>query len=133
MTAWGRAQYKTAKPSYGAHAAPLEETNDPVFQSCAPPGMPRIFLHPFPLQIVQAPGGVIMLFEYDSMWRQIFTDGRPMTPASAPCGWGDSIGHWENDTLVVDTVNLSGTLRDIDLGCYFCGQAALGASRRGEL
>jgi len=107
MTAWGEAQYKAAKPSFGTHSFSIEETNDPVYRGCFPPGMPRIFLHPFPMQIVEAPGEVIMLFEYDSMRRQIFTDGRPHSDGAGPTWMGDSVGHWEKDTLVVDTVGFN--------------------------
>jgi len=41
MTAWGQAQYQAAKSSFGYHAVPLAETNDPIFRSCSPPGFPR--------------------------------------------------------------------------------------------
>jgi len=109
MTPWGEAQYKAAKPSFGAHAVPIAQTNDLVYQKCIPPGMPRIFAHPFPLQIVHAPGEVIMLFEYDSVRRQIFTDGRGHDTTLGPSWMGDSIGHYEGDTLVVDTVNFQET------------------------
>lgn len=107
MTAWGLAQYQAAKSSFGAHSYPLEETNDPVYKRCVPPGVPRIYAHPFPLQIVQTPDEVVMLFEYDSMRRQIYTDGRPHDTSLGPSWMGDSIGHWEGDTLVVDTINLN--------------------------
>lgn len=107
MTPWGQARYNAAKPSFGPHAVPIDRTNDPIYHGCAPPGVPRIFLHPQPMQIVQVPGEVIMLFEYDSMRRQIFTDGRPHDTNLGPLWMGDSIGHWEKDTLVVDTVNLN--------------------------
>jgi len=76
MTEWGLAQYHAAKSSFGRHAFPIAETNDPTYKSCSPPGIPRAFFHAFPLQIVQTPGEVIMLFEWDSMRHQIFTDGR---------------------------------------------------------
>jgi hypothetical protein len=107
MTAWGEAQYKAAKSSLGPHGVPLAETNDPVYKGCSPPGVPRIFLYPLPMQIVQLPGEVIMLFEYDSKRRQIFTDGRPHDTSLGPSWMGDSIGHWEGATLVVDTVNFN--------------------------
>jgi len=107
MTAWGEAQYKAVKSSFGPRAVPLEETNDPIFRKCNPPGFPRIFLHPFPFQIAQIPGQVIMLFEWDSVRHQIFTDGRPHDAALGPSWMGDSIGHWEGDTLVADTVNFN--------------------------
>jgi hypothetical protein len=107
MTAWGQAKYKASKSSFGAHPYPLEETNDPVYHGCFPPGLPRAYIHPFPLKIVQAPGEVIMLFEYDSLRREIYTDGRPHDTSLGPSWMGDSIGRWEGDTLVVDTVNFN--------------------------
>lgn len=107
MTPWGEEQYKIAKPSSGPHPYPLAETNDTVYHGCFPPGVPRIFLQPTPMQIMQAPGEVVMLFEYDSMRRQIFTDGRAHDKNLGPSWMGDSIGHWEGDTLFVDTVNFN--------------------------
>src|SRR5579863_5224717 len=107
MTAWGEAQYKAAKSSFGIHSYPLAETNDPIYRNCSPPGFPRAFFHAFPMQIVQAPGEVIMLFEWDSVRHQIFTDGRPHDASLGPLWMGDSIGHWEGDTLVADTVNFN--------------------------
>src|SRR4249920_907337 len=64
MTAWAKERYDKSKPSFGPRGVPVEKTNDPAF-ACFPPGVPRIHLHPFPMQIVQAPAEVIMLFEYD--------------------------------------------------------------------
>jgi hypothetical protein len=107
MTAWGEAQYKAAKSSFGSHAYPIAETNDPVYHGCFPPGVPRVFINPTPMLIVQAPGEIIMLFEDDAMWRQIFTDGRSHETRFGPSWMGNSIGHWEADTLVVDTVNFN--------------------------
>lgn len=107
MTAWGEAQYHAAKSGFGSHPFPLAETNDPIYHSCTPPGFPRIFTHPFPMQIVQVPGEVIMLFEWDSIRHQIFTDGRPHDTNLGPSWMGDAIGHWEGSTLVVDTVNFN--------------------------
>jgi len=107
MTAWGLAQYKAAKSSFGVHAYPIAETNDPIYHTCSPTGFPRAFFHAFPLQIVQVPGEVIMLFEWDSLRHQIFTDGRKHDETLGPLWMGDSIGHWEGDTLVADTVNFN--------------------------
>lgn len=107
MTAWGQSQFDAAKSSFGSHPYPLMQTNDPIYHTCTPPGFPRILLHPFPFQIVQTPGEVIVLFEYDSIRHQIFTDGRAHDTTLGPLWMGDSIGHWEGDTLVADTVNLN--------------------------
>jgi hypothetical protein len=48
-----------------------------------------------------------MLFEYDSLRHQIFTDGRAHDTTLGPLWMGDSIGRWEGDTLVADTVNFN--------------------------
>jgi hypothetical protein len=107
MTAWGEAQYKANKSSFGDHPYPLEETNDPIYHGCFPPGVPRVYLHPWPMQILQTSGEVVMLFEYDSLRREIYTDGRPHDANLVPLWMGDSVGRWEGDTLVVDTVNFN--------------------------
>ena len=62
---------------------------------------------PFPMEIEQAPGLVVIRYEYFDEVRLIHTDGRPHLPADAPhTKMGDSIGHWEGNTLVVDTDHL---------------------------
>jgi hypothetical protein len=107
MTPWAQALFNAAKPSFGPNAAPLTETNDPIYHTCVPMGFPRIYLYPLPMQIIQAPGEVILLFEYDSFRHQIYTDGRPHDTSLGPLWMGDSIGHWEGDTLVADTANFT--------------------------
>jgi hypothetical protein len=49
----------------------------------------------------------MMVFEYDHLIRQIYTDGRGHRDDLAPGWMGDSIGHWEGDTLVVETTNFN--------------------------
>lgn len=107
MTAWGQEQFAKAKSGFGLHPFPIKETNDPVYLSCQPAGFPRAFVHPFPMQILQVPGEVLVIFEWDSLRHQIFTDGRKHETALGPSYMGDSIGHWEEDTLVADTVNFN--------------------------
>jgi hypothetical protein len=104
MQPWAEAKFRTVKPGYGPHASPVSQ--DPIL-SCVPPGVPRIMLIEFPMQIVQVPGQVIMLFEYDHFVRQIYTDRREHPKDLDPTWMGDSIGRWEGDTLVVDTVGLN--------------------------
>ena len=107
MTAWGREQFAKNKSGFGEHPYPIKETNDPVYVSCQPAGLPRAFVHPFPFQIIQIPGEVLVIFEWDSLRHQIFVDGRKHEEALGPSYMGDSIGHWEGDTLVADTVNFN--------------------------
>ena len=62
---------------------------------------------PFSMEIEQAPGLVVIRYEYFDQVRLIHTDGRPHLPANAPhTKVGDSIGHWEGNTLVIDTDHL---------------------------
>jgi hypothetical protein len=109
MTPWGQTQFNAAKPSQGPRGVKLTETTDRVYK-CSPPGMPYIYLQLFPMQIVQTPKEVIELFEYDHTVRHIFVDGRKHPADLTPSYNGHSIGHWEGDTLVVDTVGLNGKL-----------------------
>jgi hypothetical protein len=59
------------------------------------------------LQILQGPGYVILLHEIDHSTRVIPTDGRPHIPQNMRLWQGDSVGHWEGNTLVVDTTNFT--------------------------
>jgi hypothetical protein len=106
MTPWAKARFDQAKPTFGPTSFTVAETNDPVYE-CFPPGTPRVYFHPFPMEIIQMPDRVIMLFEYDHLVRQIFTDGRGHRTDLAPSWMGDSTGHWEGDTLVVESVNFN--------------------------
>jgi hypothetical protein len=107
MTPWAEARFKTAKPNVGPNAVDLAETNDPI-ANCFPPGVPRIYLiRGEPVEIMQAPGKMVMIFEYDHFVREIFTDGR-QHPKDLPSTWmGDSIGKWEGDTFVIDSVGFN--------------------------
>lgn len=70
------------------------------------PAMPRHMGGPYPIQIIQRPNMMALLFEYDNVFRIIYTDGRKPDPDAT--GWmGRSIGHWEGDTLVVETTGVN--------------------------
>jgi hypothetical protein len=78
-----------------------------VAASCRAPSIVYAMQGPFPIEIFQATELTVMRLEYFDMARVIFTDGRKHLPAGAPLTkTGDSIGHWEGDTLVVDTIHL---------------------------
>lgn len=72
---------------------------------CLPLGNQQFNVHPFPLKIIQNPEVTVILYETHMGYRQIFTDGRPL-PGNDPQPWfyGYSVGRWEDDTLVVETV-----------------------------
>ena len=58
-------------------------------------------------KIVQTPGLIVMMVENDSAVRQIHTDGRKFPQDPSPSWFGYSVGKWEGDTLVVDTVGFN--------------------------
>jgi hypothetical protein len=77
--------------------------DDPV-ALCKPGGALRILTFPPYRKIIQTPAVTVILSERDVTYRQIFTDGRPL-PADASPSWnGYSIGKWQGDALVVETV-----------------------------
>jgi len=107
LTAWGEEKYKAAKPVFGPSKTTAKLSNDPVY-GCFPPGLPRIYLHPKPIEIVQLPSEVIMMFEYDRIVRHIYTDGRAHDEFLDPPLWmGDSTGKWDGDTLVIDVIGFN--------------------------
>jgi hypothetical protein len=74
---------------------------------CLPPGGPRAMGTPYPAQFLQEKDRIVVIFEGGGhVWREIHMDGRkhPQGDALNPTYFGDSIGHWDKDTLVVDTV-----------------------------
>jgi hypothetical protein len=74
--------------------------------NCLPTGVPRHA--PYPWKIVESPPYVYFLFEGNiHSYRQIFMDGREHPANPNPTWYGHSTGHWENDTLVVDTVGFN--------------------------
>ena len=75
---------------------------------CLPPGVPRIMLQPRPFEIVQAPNRIMILFEGGAhVWRQIWMDGRNHPKDPNPNWLGHSIGRWDGDTLVADSVGFN--------------------------
>jgi hypothetical protein len=80
---------------------------------CLPPGGPRLFATPYPMEVIQQPElkRIVMIFEGGThVWREIHMDGRPHPSAETIKGetWlGHSVGRWEGDTLVVDVVGFN--------------------------
>ena len=104
MTPWAQERYDKAMPGYGPKAT--VESNDPILR-CNPSGVPRILVWPQPFEIVQTADRVFMFFEHERVWRQIWIDGRSH-PKDLEATWmGDSIGKWDGDTFIVDTVGLN--------------------------
>ena len=102
MTPAGQAKFNANKPSYGTRAIPPALGNDPAGR-CDPLGLVRLMLFPRPMEIVQLPGRVLQFFEWNHMWRTIWTDGRKLPEDPDPRWFGYSVGKWDGDTLVVES------------------------------
>ena len=74
---------------------------------CLPHSVTDFDAHFTPKKVIQTPGLLTMLFESYHSYRQIFTDGRPLPEHRDPAWFGYSVGKWEGDTLVVDTVGIN--------------------------
>jgi hypothetical protein len=107
LTPWAQARYDSARPGFGPKAV-FKDGNDPILQ-CDPTGLPRALFYPAedPHEIVQNPDRVLMLFESNHLWRQIWTDGRGHPNNLTPTWMGHSIGWWDGDMFVVDSVGFN--------------------------
>lgn len=90
-------------------AAELTKTRmskDDPEANCLPTGVPR--QNPYPWRIVQTPTHIFFLFEGNiHSYRQIFMDGRKHPADPDPSWYGHSIGSWDGDTLVIDSVGFN--------------------------
>ncbi len=103
-----RARQNKPEPVYQ-----LAGTNDPI-TTCDPLGFPRNIINETRgMRFAQLPDRMVILYQYQRVWREIWTDGRALpksidTPDGSPSRWyGYSVGHWEGDyTFVIDTVGM---------------------------
>jgi len=70
---------------------------------CVLSGVPREHVVPYPFKILNSPGVLVILYEALHSYRQIFMDGRKLPKDPNPTWMGYSVGHWEGDTLVVES------------------------------
>jgi hypothetical protein len=80
---------------------------DSPLAHCKPTGVPFVNAVVLPYKIVQTPRLVLVLYEENTVFRQIFLDGRKPVEGAVPRWMGYSTGKWEGDELVVDTVGLT--------------------------
>jgi hypothetical protein len=99
FTPWGAAEWKKYDAAEGDYTG-----------ACLPFGMTRSVNTPEPMQIMQSDTYFAFLFEQNSWFAVVPIDGRAHRKGIATW-FGDSVGHWEGDTLVIDTVNFNGKTR----------------------
>ena len=76
---------------------------------CDPLGYPRVLTFgAYPMEIVQLPGRIIQFFDFFYVHRTIWMDGRKLPDDPEPTWYGYAIGHWEGDTLVVESNGFNG-------------------------
>jgi hypothetical protein len=99
FTPWGEADWKSYDAAEGDYTG-----------ACLPFGMTRAMNTPEPMQFMQSDKYLAFLFEQNSWFTVVPIDGRKHG-TGIPTWFGDSVGHWEGDTLVIDTVNFNGKTR----------------------
>ena len=75
--------------------------------NCLPDGVPHGDLLPEPFKIMHTPGVIVMLYEVETTFRQIFMDGRKLPADMSPTWQGYSVGRWDDDTLVIDSAGFN--------------------------
>ena len=92
----------------GAESFRVPVRNDDLGQGaqCLPPGVPGATMSPFPLQIVHKPDVMVILYEAYNIFR-IVPIGRGHSEDIDPTWLGNSVGHWEGDTLVLDVIGFN--------------------------
>ena len=93
---------KAERPAQGENQD-FPNTTDPSLKYADPNGYPRISLHPMRFKIVQTDDYVYQLWEYNQNWRQIALNV-PQDPDPAITWYGNAVGKWDGDTLVVDSI-----------------------------
>jgi hypothetical protein len=105
MTPWAKARYDAAKPGIGPRMQPLG--NDPIMV-CDPIGYPRIaFYNAYPMEFVQTKDRLLEFFDFFYVHRTIWLDGRKLPDDPEPTWYGSSVGHWDGNTLVVETTGFN--------------------------
>jgi hypothetical protein len=95
MTVWGKGQLSVNATHKDPHA------------KCNPAGVPRAYLSARPIEFIETANRVLVFYEEYHDWRQIWMDGRALSTNSAATDNGYSVGKWEGDALVVETVSFN--------------------------
>ena len=98
----GRLPYQPAAAKLFDERHAALSIDDPHVR-CLPDNPPRAWTLPHLTKIIQTRTQLALLYEVNAMYRQIFIDGRPFPEDPTPAWNGYSVGHWQGDTLVVET------------------------------
>lgn len=96
-------------------AKEADARGEPLFggyAKCLPDGMPAMMMAMFPMEVLQTPGQITIIEEAYNQVRRIYLNQKQVAVDDAEPGfWGHSVGHWEGDTLVVNTVGIKEEVR----------------------
>jgi hypothetical protein len=106
-------EYRAKYDAFRAASAAGRDGGNGRTSNCLPPGMPRIMLQPYNIEFLFTPDRVTIIQEAYMQVRRVFTDGRPLPEDPDPAFNGHSVGRWEGDTLVVETIGIK---EDTQLG-----------------
>jgi hypothetical protein len=109
MTPWAEKRYSTIREGVAEAQQARGDMDQMIWPYCLPPGTPRAYLRPGPMEVVQTGKGVYIIYETNKLARQIYLDGRPHPDGAPATSMGHSTGEWDGDTLVVETVGLDRT------------------------
>jgi hypothetical protein len=110
LAAW-KARQQAAREATARGEPPV--TN---YTRCLPDGMPAMMAAMFPMEVLVSPDRVTIIEEAYNQVRRIYMDEKQLPIEDAEPGfWGHSVGHWEGDTLVVDTVGIKDYVRYRDV------------------
>jgi hypothetical protein len=105
FTPWGKQQWQSYDAEKGDYAG-----------SCLPFGLLRSVGGPHPIQIIQNDKYIAMLYEQNSWFHVTPIDGRPHPKDPEPTWFGDSVGRWDGDTLIIDTIAFNGKTKIDTIG-----------------
>ena len=96
---WARKLYEERRANYG---------RDDPHTRCKPSGGPRMFHTPYGFEVLDLTDQIIFIsVGSPHSWKLVYMDGRPHPEKPAPSWFGHSVGRWEGDTLVIDTVGFN--------------------------
>lgn len=114
-TEWGKKQWESYVP----------ERDGDYAGTCLPFGFARSLYGPHPTQIIQDNDFVVFLFEQNSMFHIVPVDGRSFTAGLPPTWFGESVGRWDGDTLIIETRNINGYAKVDTIGHPISSQAKI--------
>ena len=119
LTPAGLAKLNANHSGKGPRRVLPAEGNDPLSDANVPGLLRALIRTDWPFQFIQAQDKVVQLFEWDRIWREIWTDGRNMPEDPGPRFYGYSVSKWDGDTLDVETYGLDARVWGDEWGMPF--------------